>query len=815
MKKNILFLAALFCLQSYAQLKVRKVENFNKDWKFYYADTTDLKDDYKNANYNDASWRKLNLPHDWSIEGEFKKDNPASPEGGALPGGIGWYRKSFTLPQDAKGKNISIEFDGVYQKSEVWINDHYLGLRPNGYISFQYDLTPYVKFGADKNIISVKVDNSKQPNSRWYSGSGIYRNVRLVTSNKIAVDHWGTFVTTPLVNDQSALINVKTSLRNAAASDNISLNTILMDASGKKLSNKIQNGSAANGFSETFDVKKPVLWSTTNPYLYKIKTEVLVNGKVVDDYETPFGIRYFHFDADKGFSLNGVPMKLLGVCEHHDLGSLGAAVNYRALQRQLEILKEMGVNAIRTSHNPPTPELLELSDKMGFVVMDEAFDVWRRRKARYDYHLYFDEWHKRDLEDQIKRDRNHPSVIIWSIGNEIPEQSDTSGFRLAKELAAIVHALDTTRPITAANNNPDTRNQIIQSGALDLTGYNYHHNDYKNFHQRYPGKIFIGTETTSALETRGYYQMPSDSIKRWPLRRTVNGQRVTVPLNPDNTVSAYDNVSAPWGSTHEESWKEIKKYDFLSGMFIWTGFDYIGEPTPYSWPSRSSYFGIIDLAGFPKDAYYMYQSEWTNKTVLHVFPHWNWNKGDTVDVWAYYNNADEAELFLNGRSLGVKKKQGEDLHVMWRVVYEPGTIKAISRKNARLNDKVGQGKTVLTKEIKTAGAAAKIELSVDRKKIQANGEDLAFVTVRILDADGNLVPRADNLVQFKIDGEAFIASVDNGDPVSHEPFKASYRKAFNGLALAIVQSKEKAGKVTLTATSEGLMPAFIEIDVAK
>jgi beta-galactosidase len=813
MKRNIFYLsifAGLFFLQDVAaQLKARKVENFNKTWQFYYADTTDLSDVYKNANFNDAAWRKLNLPHDWSIEGEFKKEYPASPEGGALPGGIGWYRKSFIMPASAKDKNVSIEFDGIYQKSEVWINDHYLGIRPNGYISFQYDLTPYLKFGGQKNVISVKVDNSSQPNSRWYSGSGIYRNVRLVTVNKIAVDHWGTFVTTPLVDDHSATILIKTSVWNKGGKSNgFDVNTILLDASGKEVARKTEKGMRSKDgyteFPESFVLKNPVLWSLKNPYIYKVVTQVLVDGKMVDDYETPFGIRSFHFDLDKGFSLNGKPMKLLGVCEHHDLGALGAAVNVRALQRQLEILKEMGVNAIRTSHNPPAPELLDLCDKMGFVVMDEAFDVWRRRKKKYDYHLFFDEWHKRDLEAQIKRDRNHPCVMMWSIGNEIPEQTDTSGFRLARELAAIVHSLDTTRPITSANNNPDTKNQIIQSGAIDLTGYNYHHNEYPEFHERYPGKIFLGTETTSALETRGHYDMPSDSIRRWPDRTTENGKTVNGKMNADFTVSAYDNVSARWGSTHEESWKMIKKYDFLSGMFIWTGFDYMGEPTPYSWPARSSYFGIIDLAGFPKDVYYMYQSEWTDKTVLHIFPHWNWNKGDSVDVWAYFNNADEVELFLNGRSLGVKKKQNDDLHVWWRVMFEPGAIKAISRKD---------GKTVLTTEIKTSGAAAKIELTVDRKTIKANGEDMSFVTVKILDADGNLVPRADNLVQFKIEGEAFIAGVDNGDPVSHEPFKASYRKAFNGLALCIVQAKDKTGKVTVTATSQGLQTASVVIDI--
>jgi beta-galactosidase len=454
----------------------------------------------------------------------------------------------------------------------------------------------------------------------------------------------------------------------------------------------------------------------------------------------------------------------------------------------------MGCNGIRTSHNPPAPELLDLCDKMGFIVMDEAFDCWEWKKATYDYHLYFKEWHKRDLEDQIKRDRNHPSIMIWSIGNEIPQQADTSALRIAPELAAIVHSLDKTRPLTTANDRPDSTNKIIKSGAIDLVGYNYHQFDYAKFHDRYPGKKFIATETTSGLETRGYYEMPSDSIRVWP-------PSYDKPfVREGNNVSAYDNTRPPWGSSHEMTWKVMKKYDFLSGMFIWTGFDYLGEPTPYSWPSRSSYFGIIDLAGFPKDVYYMYQSEWTNKNVLHIFPHWNWQPGKMIDIWAYYNNAEEVELYLNGKSLGIQKKTGDDLHVMWRVKYQPGTLKAISRKN---------GKTVLTREIHTAGAPAKIELTADRSQIKADGQDLSFITAKILDKDGNVVPDADNKVNFKIAGEGSIASVDNGDPVSHDPFKADYRKAFHGLALAIVQAKEKAGTITLTASADGLKSATL------
>ncbi|WP_439696141.1 beta-galactosidase GalB [Mucilaginibacter sp. AW1-7] len=793
---GLLLVALFFSAKSFAQ-QTRQTLDFDKGWRFNLGEVADAE---KPAT-SDAKWRSLNLPHDWSVEGKFSKDNPATPEGGALPGGIGWYRKSFTVPASSKGKLVYIDFDGVYQKSKVWINGHLLGFRPNGYISFRYELTPYLNFGGN-NVIAVKVDNSVQPNSRWYSGSGIYRNVWLVTTAKTAINHWGTFVTTTDVSNASAKVNIKVSVKHGSSAAGLVVKTTLYDALGKAVAgggaipSKAQLQDTLFETSTTLAVKNPTLWSVDKPYLYKAVTQVLAGKTVIDEYTTPVGIRYFNFDLDKGFSLNGKPMKILGVCDHHDLGSLGAAINTRALERQLQILKAMGCNGIRTSHNPPAPELLDLCDKMGFIVMDEAFDCWEWEKVKYDYHLFFKEWHKRDLEDQVLRDRNHPSVMIWSIGNEIPQQHDSTALRIAPELAAIVHSLDTTRPITAANNNPDAKNKIIASGALDLVGYNYHEGEYAGFHDRYPGKKFIATETTSGLETRGFYEMPSDSIRVWP-------EKWDKPFEREgNNVSAYDNVRPPWGSTHEMTWKVMKKYDFLSGMFIWTGFDYLGEPTPYSWPSRSSYFGIVDLAGFPKDVYYMYQSEWTNKPVLHIFPHWNWTPGKMVDVWAYYNNADEVELFLNGKSLGTKKKTGDDLHIMWRVKYEPGTLKAVSRNN---------GKVVLTKLIHTAGEPAKIELSADRKLIKADGKDLSFITVKILDKEGNMVPDADNLVDFKISGPAFVASVDNGDPVTHDSFKVSYRKAFHGLALAIVQAKEKAGAVTFTATSKGLPTATITL----
>jgi beta-galactosidase len=796
-----LFFALLFSVTANAQ-NVRITQNFNQGWKFFLGDAPQAKD----AAYNDATWRKLNLPHDWSIEGSFSEKNPTTFNGGALPAGIGWYRKTFTLPVSYKGKNVFIDFDGVYRYSEVWINGHYLGLRPNGYISFRYDITPYIKTGAQKNVVVVKADNSAQPNSRWYTGSGIYRNVWLVATAKTYIPKWGVFVTTPKVSADAADISVNTTIK-PSGNKKLNVQVQVFNAKGKVVVTQVKPVSNINDTSllvaQTLTVNKPVLWSTSNPYLYKVVIKVLENGKVVDDKSISTGIRYFNFDADKGFSLNGKNMKILGVCMHHDLGALGAAINNRAIQRQLEILKAMGCNAIRCSHNPPAPELLDLCDKMGFLVMDEAFDMWRKKKNKQDYFKDFDKWHVRDLQDQVLRDRNHPSVFVWSIGNEIREQFDSTGVTIGRELVGIVKQLDKTRPVTCALSDPDPKkNFIYQSGALDLIGLNYHPEVYADFKKNFPGEAFIGTENMSALATRGHYDMPSDSVRRWPK----DGKTKLTDGNSDLTVSAYDNVSAYWGSTHEETWKIIKKYDHLSGLFVWTGFDYLGEPVPYEWPARSSYYGIVDLAGFPKDAYYMYQSEWTDKPMLHLFPHWNWQPGKTVDVWAYYNQADEVELFLNDKSLGVKTRKDDEMHVQWRVKFEPGIIKVVSRK---------QGKVILTKEIHTAGKPAKLQLVADRSRIKADGTDLSYITVKVLDAHGNMVPDAGNLVNFKLTGPATIAGVDNGLQTSMESFKANHRKAFNGMCLAIVQAKTIAGKVTLQATSAGLKPASITITTAK
>jgi beta-galactosidase len=809
----------------------RIIENFSVEWKFYLGDAEGA----ELPAFPDNPWRVLDVPHDWSIEGEFSRNHPATPGGGALPGGIGWYRKSFTVSEDEKEKLVFIDFDGVYQQSEVWINGHHLGMRPFGYISFRYDLTPYLNYGAIENVIAVRVNNSEQPNSRWYSGSGIYRNVWLVKAAKLHVDHWGTFVTTPEVDEKKATVLVETTIANrfTSGTDAI-LKTSLYNPAGKRVAQTQTSQRIGAGtqhvIRQDLEVEKPELWDIENPALYKAVSEVYNGSVLVDTYETTFGIRYFNFDPDTGFSLNGRNVKLLGVCQHHDLGALGAAINTRALERQLEILKEMGCNSIRTAHNPPAPELLQLCDKMGFVVQNETFDMWRKRKTTFDYSRFFPEWHERDLTDHILRDRNHASVLMWSIGNEVLEQwehvdADTLDIQqanfllnfeknvdpaiinsgemsvnslLTTKLVNIVKSLDTSRPVTAGSNEVNPWNNLFKSGSMDLYGFNYHHENFANFRENYPGKSLIISESTSGLMTRGYYQMPSDSIFVWP---HIGPNRRNPFGNPEQQCSAYDNCHVPWGSTHEESWKIVKKYPHIAGTYIWTGFDYLGEPTPYWWPSRSSYFGIIDLAGFPKDVYYMYQSEWSDKEVLHIFPHWNWNPGDSVDVWAY-STAPEVELFLNGKSLGTKQKQEDDIHLNWRVKWESGTIKAISKENGREKQ---------TREIKTAGEPSQIRLTADRSKLDADGKDLSFITIEILDKDGNLVPNADNLVNFEIDGEATIAGVDNGNPVSHEPFQAYYRKAFHGKCLAIVKAPKSKENTVFKASSDGLASAEIKL----
>ena len=797
-------------------LSERKVA-FNTGWKFHLNTLTD--NDTITAS---TQWRELNLPHDWSIEGAFDEKSPAGYGGGSLTGGLGWYKKTFTVKAEDSTKITSVVFDGVYRNSQVWINGHYLGKRPNGYIGFRYNLTPYLNYGDKQNELIVKADNSKQPNSRWYSGSGIYRNVWMETTGKVHVTHDGTYITTPVVANGKATIKLQTILKNEYAAEKAATITTTIFKGDSKITavtNDIKlSAKAEQTLQQETTIENPVLWDIEHPELYTAVTEVKTDDKVSDSYATPFGIRTFTFDLNKGFILNGKQVKIKGVCLHHDLGPLGSAFNTRAMERELQIMKDMGVNGIRTAHNPPAPELLDLCDKMGFIVMDEAYDMWKQQKNPFDYSNDWDKWHVTDLKDQLFRDRNHPSVFMWSIGNEIPEQWNEKGAAIGKELSAIVKAIDPTRPVTAAMNPPiavnpteaniqfqetaDKPNALAGSGALDIIGYNYAHQTYEKHKINFPNTPFIATETTSALATRGYYDAKSDTIKMWP-------KRWDIPFhegNPGNTVSAYDQVQAPWGSTHETTWKVIKKHDYLAGMFVWTGFDYIGEPTPYEWPSVSSYFGIVDLAGFPKDVYYMYQSEWTTKDVLHILPHWNWKAGQQVDVWAYYNNADEVELYLNGKSLGKKSKEGDDLHIMWRVPYQPGTLKAISRKN---------GKTVLEKEIKTAGAPAALKATADRATINADGADLSYITVDITDANGVFAATANNEITFSLKGNGKIVGVCSGDPVSHESYKGNKHTALSGKCLVIVQAGNEAGNLELTASAKGLKESTVSITTKK
>ena len=813
MHNRLILMAALLSTALMTQARERK--NFDAGWRFILADSAQM----ATQTYNDTHWRTLDLPHDWAIEGDFYASNPSGAGGGALPGGIGWYRKHLSLDCEAvPGNRYFIEFDGVYMNSTVYVNGQEVGHRPYGYSSFEYDITKYLKQGD--NVIAVRVDNSDQPNSRWYSGCGIYRHVWLTETNPVHVKHWGVHVETDAKTGQ---VKVEVELAKYP-SLNIHRPTIkntVFDANGKEVGLKVKN---------------PHLWSVEDPYVYKVRTQVLVSGKVVDEVWTTTGFRDFKFDAETGFWLNGKNFKLNGVCEHHDFGCLGAAVNEDAMHRKLSKLKAMGVNSIRSSHNPPAPELLNMCDTMGIIVMDESFDMWRRKKTAGDYARFFDEWHERDLTDLVLRDRNHPSVLMWSIGNEVLEQwssaeADTltleqanlilnaghDASTLAKEgelsvqslltqhLAEIVKRYDTTRPILAGCNEPDPNNHLFKSGVIDIIGYNYHHQWVKDVPQKFPGKPFIFSESVSALQTRGYYKMPSDEITWAP-------QEWWLPYtDPSYMCSSYDNFHASWSSTHEETWDVVKHNAFVGGQYIWTGFDYIGEPTPYGFPARSSYFGIIDLAGFPKDTYYMYQSEWTTKPVLHLFPHWNWIPGDKIDMWCYYNNADEVELFINGKSQGVRRKTGEnpegryamhntktklntEYHVGWRVTFDPGEVKVVARKD---------GKIVGEQTIRTAGAPAKIRLSKDYQ-----GKNTTFITAEVVDKDGNLCPWAEDQIYFIHEGDGKVLGTDNGCQTSMENFKAPQRKAFFGKCMVVV-----SGNGSITAKSPTLQSDVIQLKV--
>ena len=779
------------------------------------------------ANYPDDSWRRLDLPHDWGIEGPFRLELPSLT--GKLPWrGTGWYRKHFSIPTNDLGKRVFVDFDGAMAYAKIWCNGQYVGTWPYGYSSFRMDLTPFLKFGGE-NVLAVRLDTETW-DSRWYPGAGIYRHVWLVKTQPVHIAHWGTYITTPEVSDANAKVKLEVTVDNTTASSvkaTVITEFFELDAKGVAGAKPVAKAERvlveihANGkavVAQPTTISHPKRWDLATPNRYLARTRIGVGSREVDSYDTPFGIRTSEFTARNGFLLNGKRVPIQGVCNHHDLGALGAAFNERALERQLEIMKEMGCNAIRTSHNPPAPQLLELADRMGILIMDEAFDAWKSPKKPNDYNKIFEEWHVRDLEALVRRDRNHPSVFVWSIGNEVMEQRDAG---LTKHLADIMRNLDPTRPVSNGYNDPNGGRDSGAALALDVMGVNYFFSEQERWDNdpRYKNMPTMGSETSSCLSSRGEYFFGTHE-SNWQ-------------------ISSYDRFKPGWGCDPDTQFQINAHFPHLLGEFVWTGFDYLGEPAPYITedqslllnfrndpekraalekelselsktrpPARSSYFGIVDLAGFKKDRFYLYQSQWRHDLpMVHILPHWNWPErvGQATPVHLY-TSGDEAELFINGKSLGRKKKvPGQDFRLVWdEVKYEPGTLTAAAYKN---------GNKWSTASVKTTGPAAAIAMEADRPVIKTDGRDLSFVTVRIADPEGITVPRSANQIEFSVSGPGEIVAVDNGDPISFEPFQASRRKAFNGLALVIVRAKPgETGKIRLTATSEGLKPGEISLN---
>jgi beta-galactosidase len=793
---------------------------FDDGWKFVLGDPKAA----EVPTFDDGGWSAVDLPHDWSIFGPFDKNAAAGGSGAYLPTGIGWYRKTFTLAKSDKDRAVSLEFDGIYQNSETWLNGHLLGSRPFGYIGFAYDITPYLNPPGQPNVVAVRVDNSHQRNSRWYSGSGIYRHTWLLSTDPLHIAHWGARVTTPQLSPEAGTIDVVLQVQNLRTTDAaFDWLCTLIDPNGKQVaalrSSRHLNAGAAGEFTSQLAIAKPQLWSVQTPALYTVRCQLLSDGQVIDEDDTPIGLRTIVFDVDKGCLLNGIPIKLNGVCLHEDGGAVGSAIPEGVWIRRLKLLKEMGCNAIRTSHNPPAPEFLDLCDKMGFLVMDEAFDEWRDGKVAEGYHKYFSDWSQRDLADFIARDRNHPSVALWSAGNEISEQSSWGGADVLRKLIDTFHKEDPARPVTAACDRvyaePESA-KLDFVNELDIVGYNYvdrwrdrANTYYTTDRGLFPQRRFVGTESVSMAGVRGdYSNLFDDDPEKVPT------EKKGIQRLPESTRRI--NV--------EQLWKFVRTNDYVIGDFMWTGIDYLGEA---GWPDKNATFGALDTCGFKKDGYYFYQSQWTSGPVLHLFPHWNWKgrEGQIIPVMCY-TNCGSVELFLNGQSFGKKgyefpvqgmeERYGKyparatiprttgDLHLCWDVPYEPGTLKVVGR----IGDKT------VSEEIATTGMPAAIRLSVDRKTLLADGRDVAHITVEIVDSQGRVVPDADNHVTFELQGTARLIGVDNGNPASHESFKASQRDAFNGMCLAILQSTRSAGAIQFSARSTGLSDASVEISSA-
>jgi len=777
---------------------------------------------YTQARFDDTGWRRVTLPHDWGIEGPF---DPHAPGGtGKRPfAGIGWYRKHFTVPVDNQCRQFYLYVDGAMSYANVWLNGQYVGGWPYGYASWRVDLTPYVKFGGE-NVLVMRLDNP--PNSsRWYPGAGIYRNVWLVKTDPVHVGQWGTFVTTRDVSPASATIDLEITIDNDSKADatvEAITHVFALDADGNKTGNAVARFEplktpVAAGESAKLEVsltlENPRLWGplpTQTPHRYVAVTTLWYQGKPVDQYETRFGIRSLRFDPDTGIHVNGKRIYIQGANQHHDLGALGAAFNTRAAERQLEMLREMGCNAIRMAHNPPAPELLELTDRMGFLVVDEIFDVWEMKKTPLDFHLIFPDWHEQDLRALVRRDRNHPSVIIWSFGNEVGEQyTGEEGAAVAQRLHDIVKEEDPTRPTTTAMNWAKPNMPLPE--VPDLISLNYQGEGIRNtpayahlkgintpplypaFRKAFSDKVILSSENAAALSSRGTYIFPVYEGVSAPVKDESGGDP------KKQYVSAYELYTADFGSSADKVFASLDQHPYVAGGFVWSGWDYLGEPTPY-YSSRSSYFGIIDLAGFKKDRFYLYQSHWRpDLPMAHLLPHWTWPQriGQVTPVHVF-TSGDEAELFLNGKSLGKKTKGPYAYRLRWDdVTYQPGELKVVAYK---------EGKEWATDVMRTAGPPARLLAKADRSTIAADGQGLAFITVTIVDKDDVLVPHAKNRVCFSIDGPGEIVATDNGDPTSFESFQSKERDAFNGLCLAIVRARpDQAGTITLKAESGGLV----------
>jgi beta-galactosidase len=775
-------------------------------WRFLLGDPAGA----ERPRFDDRQWRSLDLPHDWSIELAPRQDAPAGGRGGFFPTGTGWYRKAFHLPAGARGREAWIEFDGVYQNADVWVNGVLLGRRPYGYSSFAYDVTRHLVNGV--NVVAVRVDNSRQPNSRWYTGSGIYRHVWLTLVDRLHVGHWGTYVTTPGADSAGADVVVRTRLENdGAAPRTARLHSGIRDAADREVAHADTSVELAGGakveVEQRIHVTSPRLWSPESPSLYTLRSHVVeVRGRLQDVVTTPFGIRTIRYDADRGFLLNGRRVKMNGVNLHHDGGAVGAAVPERVWERRLEVLKAMGANAIRTSHNPPAPEFLDLCDRMGFLVMAEAFDEWTIGKVDAGYHNYFAEWSERDVTDFVHRDRNHPSIVLWSAGNEIGEQTSLEGVQVLRRLVDLFHREDPTRPVTTGNDqiHADGHPALVEFlSAEDVVGYNY----VDRWHQRrelfaeqdrhdHPDWRMIGTESGSIFQSRD---------ERYSLG---NDPTVVRPNYTSGMIQA------------ERRWKWVAMRDYFAGDFMWTGVDYLGEAF---WPFVGFSSAPVDITGHPKDAFYLYQSQWTDRPVLHLFPHWNWpgREGQVIPVLAY-TNCNSVELFLNGRSLGEKRMefpaQGTsggwnsydlpvvnattgDLHFSWDVPYQPGVLRAVGKRRG--------GAPCGEDVVRTAGAPVAIRLAADRDTITTDPSDVAHVTFEIVDSAGTVVPSAGDLVRFTVTGGTLLA-LDNADMQDHDAHRSDRRHAFNGRGLALLRAAQ-AGMLRLTASADGLRDASVAV----